>query len=101
MKTIATFLDSAFARLAEVEWSRFMRGTAVGNSKTSVRIGNARSVRVGTAALLNARVASVDFHDVQTKVGHDVQGALGYELFERYGPRRRSEQLSRATSRTV
>jgi hypothetical protein len=80
----ALVLDSAFARLADVEWSRFMHGTAEGNSNTSVRIGNAGSVRVGTAALWNARVASVDFHDVQTKVGHDVQGALGYEVFERY-----------------
>jgi Aspartyl protease len=80
----ALVLDSAFARLAGVEWSRFMRGTAEGNSNASVRIGKARSVRVGTAAVPNARVAAVDFHDVQAKVGHDVQGALGYEVFERY-----------------
>ena len=80
----ALVLDSAFARLAEVEWSRFMHGTAVGSGNTSVRIGNARSVRVGTAALSNVRVASVDIHDVQTRVGYDVQGALGYELFESY-----------------
>jgi hypothetical protein len=80
----ALVLDSAFARLAEVEWSRFMHGTAVGSGNTSVRIGNARSVRVGTAALSNVRVASVDIHDVQARVGYDVQGALGYELFESY-----------------
>jgi len=80
----ALVLDSAFAQSADVEWSRFMRGTAEGHSNTSVRIGNAGSVRVGSVTLANVRVASVDFHDVQRRVGYDVEGALGYELFERY-----------------
>jgi hypothetical protein len=80
----ALVLDSAFARIAGVEMSRFIHAKAEGSTTTSVEIGNARELRVGAATLVGVRVASVDFHDVRAKMGRDIQGAIGYDLFKRF-----------------
>lgn len=76
-------LDSAFARVAEVEING-PRALVAGTTERTMQLGTARSIRVGSAVLTRPLTAAVDFGPVQSRIGYDVRGSIGFELFAKY-----------------